>query len=286
MGFYIKGDDAIIWIIGIIILIGLYFLLRKKGNGIIPEPEPEPNNPKWEDYYPKNWYKPLVDWNKKKWIPSNHNSKEWDNYVIQVNLWNETLEKLSIKKGEISDRKLYLILFQKKDNGEYLFRWNSDMQIWGQKDHWAPPELFLILKDENGNPDPDGKYRDDCDTFSRFHNQYLFESCKYWLSLFLEIYWKKKVLVQVGDKLIEKWNSYGHAITVYKKDSESNWKCFSNQSWVASLSGEDELMKIVYKFVPIDNPQFADRYQLIKVVARHPINGELLFELKGDDLDV
>jgi len=63
-------------------------------------------------------------------------------------------------------------------------------------------------------------------------------------------------------------------------------QCFSNQSWVASLSGEDELMKIVYKFVPIDNPQFADRYQLIKVVARHPINGELLFELKGDDLDV
>ncbi|GAH87437.1 unnamed protein product, partial [marine sediment metagenome] len=117
----------------IILGIGLIIFLSGCKKPITPEPnpEPEPNKPKWEDYFPKNWYKPLVDWNKGKWILSDYNSKEWDNYIMQVNFWNETLERLPIKKGEISDRKLYLILFQKKDNGEYLFKWTSDMQIWG-----------------------------------------------------------------------------------------------------------------------------------------------------------
>jgi len=274
-------------IIIIFVIIGIIILLlsrrKPKPNPPNPEPDPEPDKPKWEDYYPINWYVPLVDWNKKKWIPSNHNSGEWDNYIIQIDLWNETLERLPIKKGEVSDRKLYLILFQKKDNGEYLFRWTSDMQIWGQIDHWAPPEQFLILKDEEGNPDPDGKYRDDCDGFAKLHNQYIFEWCNYWLCWFIEVYWKKKILVQVGDQLIEKWENYGHAITVYKINPESNWKCFSNQSWVASLNGEDNLMKIVYKFVPINNPQFADKYQLVKVVARHPVEGYMLWQLEGKD---
>lgn len=272
-----------ILIVGILIFLTSYFLLKKKGNGVIPEPEPEPEpKPKWEDYYPENSYMPLIDLNGKKWIASDYNSKEWENYILKVNFWNETLEKLPIKKGEVSDRKLYLILSQKKENGEYLFEWTSDIQIWGQKDYWAPPESFLILKDENGNPDPNGKYRDDCDGLARFHNQYLYEYCKYWLSWFVEIYWKKRIYVKVGEQLVEKWNNYGHAITVYKKDPESNWKCFSNQSWVASLNGEDDFMNIIYKFVPINNPQFADKYQLQYIIARHPINGKLLWQLKGE----
>jgi len=248
-----------------------------------PDPEPEPDTPKWEDYYPLNWYKPLIDWSKAKWIPSNHDTEEWDNYIVLIAFWNDTLEKLPIKKGEVSDRKLYVILFQKKDNGDYLFRWTSDMQIWGVKDYWTPPEKFLILKDEEGNPDPDGLYRDDCDTFARLTCQYLHDWCDYWLVWFVGIYWKKKITVQVGDQLIEKWEKYGHAITVYKTDPESNWKCFSNQSWVSSLNGEDNFMKIVYKFVPIDNPAFADKYELVSVEARHPVEGNLLWQLNGDD---
>lgn len=271
-----------VWIILIIAGILAFLLTGCKSNPTPePEPGPEPNKPKWKDHFPENWYIPLVDWNKKKWISSDYDSKEWDNYVIQINLWNKNLEKLSIKKGEISDRKLYLILFQKKDNGEYLFKWTSDMKIWGQRDHWAPPEQFLILKNEEGNFDPNGKYRDDCDTFAKFHNQYLFEWCDYWLSWFLGIYWKKKTIVEVGDQLIEKWTNYGHAITVYKKSPESNWKCFSNQSWVATLEDKKNLMDIVYKYVPINNPQFADKYKLMHVTARHPISGELLWQLKG-----
>jgi len=278
-------DISITTVILIILgVLAIYFLSGcKKETKPTPDPDPGPDKPKWEDHFPVNWHKPLIDINKKKWIASNYNSIDWDNYIVLINLWNNILEKLPIKKGEVSDRKLYVILFQKKENGEYLFLWTSDMQIWGVKDYWTPPEKFLILKNEEGDPDPNGLYRDDCDTFARLHCQYLHEWCDYWLVWFVGIYWKKKILVQVGDQLIEKWEKYGHAITVYKINPESNWKCFSNQSWVSSLNGEDDLMKIVYKFVPINNPQFADKYQLIKVVARHPVEGYMLWQLEGKD---
>lgn len=277
--------------VAILLIIGLGAILIlsgcKSNPNPNPEPEPEPNKPKWEDYYPDNIYVPLIDLNKKKWIQTDYNSPNWANYINLIEGWNNNLEKPPIPKGEISDRKLYVILFQKKSNGEYLFQWTSDMQVWGKVDYWASPEEFLeCTKNENGDCDINGYYRDDCDGFARFHNEYLFVWCFYWCSLFLEIYWKKKVLVQVGDQLIEKWNTYGHAITAYKVNPESNWKCFSNQSWVAQLHGEKNLMKIVYKFVPINNPQFADKYQLIKVVARHPIEGNLLWQLNGKDHNI
>ena len=274
-----------IWILLILLIgVGIFLSGCKSKPKPPPDPVPDPNKPKWEDYYPLNWYIPLVDWNKGKWILSDYNSEVWDNYIILVDLWNETLEKLTIKKGEVSDRKLYLILFQKKDNGEYLFQWTSDMQVWGKIDYWAPPEEFLkCLKNAEGICDELGYYRDDCDGFARLHCQYLSEWCNYWLCWFVEVYWQKKILVQVGDQLIEKWEGYGHAITVYKISPESNWKGFSNQSWTASLNGEDNFMKLIYKFVPINNPQYADKCQLVKVVARHPVEGNLLWQLEGKD---
>ena len=274
------------WILLILLIaVAIYFTWCKQTSpGPGPGPDPGPNVPKWEDHYPVNWHKPLIDINKKKWIASDYNSIDWDNYIVLINLWNNILDKLpAIKKGEVSDRKLYVILFQKKENGEYLFIWTSDMQIWGLVDYWTPPEKFLILKDEEGKPDPNGKYRDDCDTFARLHCQYLHEWCDYWLVWFLEVYWQKKLLIQVGDQLIEKWQSYGHAITVYKIDPDSKWKGLSNQSWVATLAGEDNFMKLVYKFVPINNPEFSEKYKLVKVIARHPIEGYMLWQLEGKD---
>jgi hypothetical protein len=246
-----------------------------------PDPEPDPDKPKWSDYYPIGWYKPLVDLYN-KWVHSDYESIEWQNYVSLINGWNETLYNNNIPKGEISDRKLWLILRQKKSNGEYLFKWTSDMDIWGKTDHWAAPEQFLILKDKDGNPDPDGKYRDDCDTFCRLHNQYLFETCNYWLSLFVEVYWKKKYWNKVSDSY--QWKSLGHAITLYKITPDDDWKCFSNQQWLSASHGEKRIIDYVYKFVPINKPEFVDQYELIRIKARHPISGELLWEVKGDDL--
>ena len=77
----------------IAIFLGVIFTLLLSGCKSKPTPNPDPNpdpdKPKWEDYYPLNWYKPLIDWSKAKWIPSDHSSDEWSNYVILIAFWND-----------------------------------------------------------------------------------------------------------------------------------------------------------------------------------------------------
>lgn len=269
----------ILAIIAIVIILAMFLQGCRSPKPPVPEPpEPNPVEKTWEDYYPLNHYKPLIDLDKAKWIHSDYESVEWKNYIRLIDNWNKTLYSDIIPKGEISDRKLWLILRQKKIDGSFLFEWTSDMDIWGKIDHWASPEMFLILKDKNGNPDPNGNYRDDCDTFCKFHNQYLFEFCNYWLSLFVEIYWKKRYWNEVSNSY--QWESLGHAITLYKITPDDDWKCFSNQTWLSANHGEKEISDYVFKFVPINKPEFVDKYQLTKVRARHPISGKLLFEVK------
>jgi hypothetical protein len=271
------------WLILILGLIILILLASCKPKPIpTPEPDPEPDKPKWSDYYPVNWYEPKLDWDKHKWIYSDYESLEWAKYITLIHNWNETLHNDYIPKGEISDGKLWLMLRQRKDNGSFLFEWTSDLDIWNKPDHWASPEKFLILKDKDGNPDPNGHYRDDCDTFARFHNQYLFETCNYWMSLFLEVYWKKRYWNDVSNSY--QWQNLGHAITVYKETPDSDWKCFSNQQWLSASHGEKRIKDFVFKFVPINLEEFKDKYELIKVRARHPIEGTLLWEVKGEDM--
>jgi hypothetical protein len=215
-----------------------------------------------------------------KWINSNYDSELWQNYTSKIVNWNNELSKLPIEAGEVSDRKLYLILNQKKPDGKYLFQWTSDLEVWGKEDYWAAPEKFLEYpKNQDGEMDlVNGCYRDDCDGFARFHCQYLTEWANYWCVLFLEVYWRRKSN--------DVWKSLGHAITVYKQTPETGWKCFSNQTWLSSVTSKDSLLEWVYTFVPIDDPVYQDNYQLIRVVAREPITGEMLFQLDGDDVVV
>jgi hypothetical protein len=279
----------------IIVIIALVIYVQRQQNNPVPvpppeppdpEPEPEPDKPKWSDYYPINYFKPLVDLNKGKWIHSDYESPLWTNYVNLINNWNETLEKQSIVKGEISDRKLWVILSQDHPKGGKLYEWTSDLDVYDDIDYWASPEkMHEYKKDKDGNRDDVfGKYRDDCDGFARFHNQYLFETCNYWLCLFLEIYWKKRYWNNVSNSY--QWKNLGHAITVYKEDPESDWKCFSNQTWLSASHGEKRINDFVFKFVPINLEQFKDKYELTRIRARHPIEGTLLWDVKGEDLNV
>jgi len=255
------------WIILGIAVIAFMFLsgCNKKPKPEPPEPEPEPE-PKWEIFYPVDYTLPAIDLGKLKWEITAYGTEIYNRYVKRVDWWNENIERLPIvQKGEINDRKLFAILHLKNSDGSYKFRWTSDMERWDKKDHWASPENFLTLVDEDCRviepeefePNPEGFYRDDCDGFCRKHCKYLIKWCKYYLSFFLEVYWEK--LLDNGT-----WKGLGHAITVYKKTPESNWGCFSNQQWLSASGELTSFMGFVYKFVPVNNPDFKDKYRLTR----------------------
>lgn len=251
----------------ITIVIILAFALQGCNKKPIPTPEPPEPNPvekTWEDYYPKSAKIPATP-NYGNWRPRNFNSNDWSNYesVIQ-GLFRQT------GRDVFDDIALSRILMTKLLDGRYLFKWTSDMEIWGQDDHWASPDEFLYCrKDEKGNCDPNGLYRDDCDGFAGLNSDILYRMMEYPLVWWLEIYWQRKS----GGV----WRGFGHAITVYKREWHSPYRVFCNQSWVASVSGKQTIEDIVQLYVPTKT--LPDNYRLLQVKARHPITGKMLWTI-------
>jgi hypothetical protein len=229
-----------------------------------PEPEPEPED-KWEDYYPAGWYKPLVDINAYKWQEREIDTDLWWEYE------NKLIEFMRIQGRDIFDALALARVLTIKINGQYYFKWTSDMETWQQEDYWATPPQFVIEKKGKG----------DCDEHSGLHCDYLYRLCKLWLVKWLEIYWKKRYWNSVSNSY--QWKNLGHAITIFKETPESPWKCFSNQQFLGMTNGYQGIGEIVSKFCPKD-----DNHELIKVVARHPITGDLLWVIDknhgGDEL--
>jgi len=248
------------WLILIIFcILGLFLGGCSKPKPPNPDPDPEPSpspNPEdsWIAYYPIGYTIPIVDWDKSKWQErDDHEQEQVDN--IMLHFMNEN------DRTDIDDLTLSLILFTKVA-GEYYFRWTSDMQTWNYEDYWATPYQFVITKEGKG----------DCDDFCGLHCDYLYELCQYYLVWWCEVYWQRKITANGVDS----WKSLGHAITCYKRSSESNWRCFSNQSLLGRANGFETIEEIIRKFCPND-----DDHRLIKVAARHPMTGKLLWERKG-----
>ena len=226
-----------------------------------PDPDPDPNpdpqpNPEdtWIAHYPIGYTIPLIDIQKLLWRDRTAQDLEQvDNVLIHFASENN--------RTDIDDLTLSLVLFTKVA-GEYYFQWTSDMQTWLLLDYWATPYQFVIDKEGKG----------DCDDFAGLHCYYLHELCKYYLTWWCEIYWQRKVTANGVDS----WKGLGHAITIYKRSPESNWRCFSNQSLLGRTNGFETLEEIIRKFCPND-----DDHRLLKVAARHPMTGKLLWERKG-----
>lgn len=263
--------------IAMLIMAGILALFigacKKKPEPPLPDPDPEPEpvpKPKWSDYYPKGWYVPTIDWGN-KWRERDFDSPEWLQYErVLVELFKATGRDLW------NDAALSRILMTKLPDGRYLFKWTSDMAIWGVGDHWATPaEMLECRKDEKGNCDPNGLYRDDCDGFAGLNCDVLHRIIQYPLAWWIEIYWQRKAN--------DVWRGSGHAITVYKREMEGNFRVFCNQSWVGMTNGYKSIEDIVYLYVPINNPDFKDNYNLRYVKARHPITGKLLWQVNGKD---
>ena len=254
------------------LLLGGCIKKPKPEPGPEPEPEPEPNpEDKWKDYFPANWYIPFADW-WNNWRKRDFESAEWQAYEQEV----DRLFKLT-ERPVLDDYALARILVTKLPDGRYFFKWTSDMDVWGLADHWSTPAEFLYCrKDEKGNCDPDGLYRDDCDGFAGLHCDILYRMIGYPLVWFMEIYWQRKKN--------DVWVSYGHAITVYKREMEGNFRVFSNQSWVGMTNGYARPEDIIFVFVPINSPLQKDNYRLLYAKARHPLTGKLLWLLKGEDI--
>jgi hypothetical protein len=121
-----------------------------------------------------------------------------------------------------------------------------------------------------------------CDDMAGLHCDYLYRLGYMPIVFWLEVYWKRRVLNTLNNTYY--WKDLGHAVTIYKRTPEDNWRCFSNQQWLAMSNGVPEIKDIVYKFVPVNNPSFKDDYELTKIYGRHPVTGKLLFEVKGSDL--
>ena len=227
-----------------------------------PQPNPEPDKPKWEDYYPKEYSKPIDFHN--KWIKRNFDSSRWSDYenkIIDFMLDED-------RQGKFDELTLAKLLTH-KENDKWFFTWTSDLETFGKEDYWSPPDEYVIDKHGLG----------DCDDFAGFHCDFLDRKSKYWLTWWIEIYWKRKYWNNVSNSY--QWKSLGHAITILKRTPESNWKCFSNNSFLGMTSGFKTFEEIIYKFVPLNVPSQADNYKLTKVVAREPVTGKLLFEWRS-----
>ena len=231
-----------------------------------PEPEPEPKpEDEWIPFYPQNWYKPAIDWSKGKWQQREFDTDLWWEYE------NKLIEFMRIQGRDIFDALTLARVLTVKVNGQYYFKWTSDMEVWQVEDYWEiPPEVVLIKQGLT-----------DCDGFSGLHCDYLFRLSNLWLVWWIEVYWKKRYWNSVSNSY--QWKNLGHAITIFKETPESPWKCFSNQQFLGMTNGYQSIGEIVSKFCPKD-----DNHELIKVVARHPITGDLLWVIDknhgGDEL--
>jgi hypothetical protein len=252
------------WLILILGLIILILLASCKPKPIpTPEPDPEPDKPKWSAFYPVGHIIPSLDFGFRKWQKRNFISDRWSDYENKIINF-MIAEDRKDKYDELTLAKL----LTHKENGRYFFKWTSDLEVFNTDDYWAPPDEYVVDKHGLG----------DCDDFAGFHCDYLFRECKYYLVWWVEVYWVRKYFNNVSNQY--EWKNLGHAITLLKRSPESNWKCFSNNSFLGMSNGFETFEEIIYKFVPINLPSEADNYKLTKVVAREPVTGTLLFEWK------
>lgn len=228
--------------------------------------EEEEQKPKWSDYYPLGWFIPALDYDKRKWNARDFDSARWKHYENRV--INFMIDEG--RKNKFDDLTLAKVLTH-KENGNYFFVWTSDLEVFGKEDYWSAPDEYLI----------DKKGKGDCDDFAGFHCDYLHRICQYPLVWWIEVYWKRRYWNNISDSY--QWKNLGHAITIYKRSFEGNWRCFSNQQLLSMTNGVPEIKDIIYKFVPLNIQQFKDDYRLTLIRARNPITGELLFEVKGSD---
>lgn len=231
----------------------------------VPEPpEPNPVEKVWEDYYPEGHTIPLIDFMKIRWQERNFKSSRWldyENKIVNFMIDEDRKDKY--------DELTLANLLTHKENGRYFFTWTSDLETFGKEDYWSPPDEYVIDKHGLG----------DCDDFAGFHCDYLYRLSQYWLVWWIEVYWKRKYWNDVSNSY--QWKNLGHAITILKRTPESNWKCFSNNSFLGMSNGFETFEEIIYKFVPLNVPSQADNYKLTKVVAREPVSGKLLFEWRS-----
>lgn len=228
-----------------------------------PEPEPDPDKPKWEDYYPEGHTIPLIDFMKKRWQERNFKSSRWLDYENKI--INFMIDE---DRKDIFDELTLAKVLTHKENGKWFFTWTSDLEVFETEDYWATPDEYVIDKNGLG----------DCDDFAGFHCDYLYRLSGYWLVWWIEVYWVRYVKTNLKNpdgSYIYRWKNLGHAITILKRSPESKYKCFSNNSFLGMSNGFDTIDEIVRKFCPDD-----DNHKLTKVVARHPITGELLWEIK------
>lgn len=229
-----------------------------------PEPEPDPDKPKWDIFYPFGATFPTFDFQKNNWQIRNFNSSRWLDYENKI--INFMIDE---DRKDIFDELTLAKLLTHKENGKYFFVWTSDLEVFEKEDYWAPPDEYVIDKHGLG----------DCDDFAGFHCDYLYRLSQYWLVWWIEVYWKRKYWNKVSNSY--QWKNLGHAITILKRSPESNWKCFSNNSFLGMTNGFETFEEIIYKFVPLNVPSQVDNYKLTKVVAREPVSGKLLFEWRS-----
>ena len=231
----------------------------------VPEPpEPNPVEKVWEDYYPEGHTIPLIDFMKIRWQERNFKSSRWLDYENKnVNFMIDEDRKDKYDELTLAN------LLTHKENGRYFFTWTSDVVTFANSDYLAPPAEYGLAQPGLGA----------CDDLAGAHCDYLYRLSQYWLVWWIEVYWKRKYWNDVSNSY--QWKNLGHAITILKRTPESNWKCFSNNSFLGMTNGFDTFEEIIYKFVPLNVPSQADNYKLTKVVAREPVTGKLLFEWRS-----
>ena len=190
-----------VWVIGILILAGLYFFSRKSGE-VIPEPNPEPDPPEPPEppdpvppdpHYDK-WQ--LVDKTTDRW-------KDYSDYMQKIT--SDTLVALEMK----------------------FYKWVSDWDLFHKLDYWDLPDEVWI----NKKADCDGLSRLSCDMLGRF-----IKIPEVWWLEYYGYYRKYEYDSETGEynyKVV----AAGHAITVYKKDDKL--LAFSNTSWWNNQNFQD-----------------------------------------------
>lgn len=179
-----------IWIIGIIILAGLFFLSRKKDNGVVPEPVPGPPEPPPKPLPPGPHYY--------MWQMPDKESETWKQYCEDM-------------KNIITDTLVATVM--------RLLKWVSDPELWNKVDHWATSDIVW----KNKKDDCDGLARLSADLLGRFCKY----TKVYWLEYYG--YYRKYYHNQETDKWGYDIVLGGHAITIYIKNDEilafsnTNW---------------------------------------------------------------
>ena len=238
-----------IWVlIAIVTIISMVLMGCKPKPPPVPEPEPEPDT--WEHFYPKNCIKGTNLIPASEWKARDVESAEWFEYEDKI----RHFMKIQEREGIFNALTLAVVLTVKMA-GDYFFRWTSDMMVWLVADYWAHPYEFVIEKMGKG----------DCEDFAGVHCSYLYRECDYWLVWWIEVYWKQR---RNGI-----WRGLGHAITVFKDTIDSPWRCFSNQQFLGMSNGYKDISDVISKFCPKN-----EDHELIKVVARHPMLGYMLWQ--------